>query len=321
MKEAITITILFEADALNRGEKIAGNIPSIKKLTRGWGETFSFISRPAIRHYLWVTLNRMNPERWKEAPVTKEKVKGEKAVVQFDVEKGDIIKEYAELDIFGYMGTTKGEKKGEGKAITRKACIGITKAISLEPWSGDIAFYANHDLVRRYLKANPQEKLEPNPYNPEEHKSLYKVSFTLDCKKIGTDENSNLIIDHNEKKERILDILNAIYNGLWYHSSGECPGIVPVFLIAGIVKVPIPIFHSFVDVDFYKQNHRPKFKIREELLKNAINNGWIEEEKNKKLIFIESREPEALSCEFINTHSFTTYWNQFIERLWDEKQK
>ncbi|MEO0144382.1 MAG: type I-B CRISPR-associated protein Cas7/Cst2/DevR [candidate division WOR-3 bacterium] len=308
MKNAVTITILFEADALNRDEKV-GNVLSIKKLSRGWGETYSFISRPAIRHYLWVTLNKANPTRWKEAPV----LKAEGNVIQFDLGKGNI-KEYAELDIFGFMGTEKGEKKGEGKAITRKSAIGITKAISLEPWSGDIAFYANHDLVRRYIKENPNEKLEPNPYNPEEHRAIYKVSFTLDCLKIGIDENGSPVIEENEKKGRILDVLKAIYNGLYYHSSGECPGIVPLFLIAGIVKVPIPVFHSFVDIEFYKQSYRPRFKVREDLLKNAINNGWIEKENNHKLIYIETREPNALSENFIKENSLER-WEDFLEKV------
>ncbi|MEN3046982.1 MAG: type I-B CRISPR-associated protein Cas7/Cst2/DevR [Candidatus Hydrothermales bacterium] len=317
MKKAITITIIFEADALNRGEKIAGNIPSIKKLTRGWGDTYSYISRPAMRHYLWSTLHITNPERWKEASVTKAKSEGGDKVIQFDLERGNI-REYAELDVFGYMGT-----KGEGKAITRKACVGITKAVLLEPWTGDIAFYANHDLVRGYIKENPDSKLEPNPYTPEEHRSIYKVSFTVDCKKIGVDESGQTILEEGEKKERIKDILNAIYNGLYYHSSGECPGIVPLFLVSGILKVPIPVFHSFVDVEFYHKNHRPKFKIREDLLKKSLFNGWIELEtkdnKSKKLVYLESREPEALSEEFIQENSFTTNWEDFIKILFDEK--
>ncbi|MCX8082437.1 MAG: type I-B CRISPR-associated protein Cas7/Cst2/DevR [bacterium] len=309
IKEAITITIIFEADALNRGEKVAGNIPSIKKLMRGWGEAYSFISRPAMRHYLWITLNRMNPERWKEAPVTR----ANGNVIQFDLKKGNI-KEYAELDVFGYMGTKKGNKKGKGKQITRKSAIGITKSISFEPWAGDITFYANHDLVRRYVKQYPDAKLEPNPYNPEEHKSLYKTSFTLDLKKIGTDDSGRLVISDQEKEGRVLDILTSIYNGLYYHSSGECPGIVPLFLISGIVKIPIPIFHSFVDVEFYKENHRPKFRIRENLLQNGISNGWIEKINGKSLTFVESREPDAMSSDFIEKHSYAK-WDIFIKEL------
>lgn len=303
MKKAVTITILFEADALNRDER-TGNIISIKKLTRGVGEVYSYISRPAIRHYLWVTLYKTNPERWKPAPVKR----GEGNIIQFDITNANI-QDFAELDIFGYMATD------ERKANTRKACIGITKAVSLEPWKGDMGFYANHDLVRRYVSQNPEEPLEPNPYNCEEHKTLYKVSFTLDCEKVGINEKRELVIDEREKRERIFDILDAIHNGLYYHTGGECPGIVPLFLIAGIVKLPIPVFHTFVDIEFYQQNNRPKFKVREDFLKNGIYNGWIEMEDNKRLVFINPREPEAISSDFVNEHSYFKNWEEFKEMV------
>lgn len=442
MKKAITVTILFETDALNRDEKV-GNVLSIKKLTRGWGETYSFISRPAIRHYLWVTLNKAYPERWIPAEVKL----AEANVIQFDIRKGNAI-ESPELDIFGYMSTIKGQK-----SVTRKAPLGITKAVSLENWYGDLGFYSNHDLVSRMKWANP------NPYNKEEAWTLFKLSFTLDLEKIGTEvfavespsnvkkendkiivkfaeetlniseikEENNIVkgkigqssvelkkdkgflfvkgtekneteeglkigkkvipflekefisedeywykldIDINtelkeeknkwtitikretsiaekmlhqgknqgyqvennfvefklkeeEKQQRIKDVLHAIYNGLYFHSSGECPGIVPLFIIAGIVKVPIPVFHSFVDVEFFKKNHRPKFKIREDLLKNAILNGWIENGKeNKRLIFIEAKEPEAISKEFIEKHTYDeTNWENFVNLLFDKSEE
>lgn len=371
MKKAITITILFEADALNRDEKV-GNVLSIKKLTRGWGETYSFISRPAIRHYLWATLNKNNPNKWKETPVRETEAEGRKKVIQFEVcddngkEVRNTILNSPELDLFGYMVTiAKGEEE-RGDNLTRKAPLGITKAISIEKWEGDMGLYANHDLVKRALRQG--KEATPDIYNNEEQKAIYKLSFTLDLQKIGIDEWLVKKVDYennclkitlpynhkleikNVKKEnnkykireieegeieidnhtlrfkhkdinRIKDVLNAIYNGLYYHSSGECPGIVPLFIIAGIVKVPIPVFHSFVDVEFYRQNHRPKFKIREDLLRNAITNGWIENsEDNRKLIFIEAREPLCLNEEFINTYSIDKNWENFIEEYLFETQ-
>ena len=54
----ITITIIYEASALNRDEKIGGNILSIKKLKKG-NRTVSFIGKPAIRHYLFQTLKKL----------------------------------------------------------------------------------------------------------------------------------------------------------------------------------------------------------------------------------------------------------------------
>ena len=133
----ITLTMIFEGSALNRDEKIGGNILSIKKLKQG-NKTISFIGKPAIRHYLFETL--------KKAGWTPAKVTGQGEVVQFDITKDDILTS-EELDAFGYMYTI-----GNQASITRKAPVGITKAIGLESYEGDMAFYANHDLVNRGIK-------------------------------------------------------------------------------------------------------------------------------------------------------------------------
>ncbi len=112
----ITVTIIFDGAALNRDEKIGGNIQSIKKLTIG-DRVVSFISRPAIRHYLFNTLVRS--ANWKPATIT-----GQGKVAQFDLLQDDILSS-EELDAFGYMYTISGEN-----SITRKAPVGITKAVS-----------------------------------------------------------------------------------------------------------------------------------------------------------------------------------------------
>ncbi|MGB9793087.1 MAG: type I-B CRISPR-associated protein Cas7/Cst2/DevR, partial [Thermacetogeniaceae bacterium] len=144
----ITITIIFDGSALNRDEKIGGNILSIKKLNVN-GEVRSFIGKPAIRHYLFQTLK--TGFGWKEAKVT-----GQGQVVQFDITQDDILSS-EELDAFGYMYTLGGQT-----SITRKAPVGITKAVSLSPYEADLAFYANHDLVRRGHTQGLS--VDPNPY-------------------------------------------------------------------------------------------------------------------------------------------------------------
>jgi len=199
----ITLTVIFEASALNRDEKIGGNILSIKKLNID-GETRSFLSKVSIRHYLFETLYKSNPDIWRPAAVT-----GQGSVVQFDLEKEDILSS-AELDTFGFMYTISGES-----SITRKSPLGITKAISLNQYNQDMAFYANHDLIVRGLTQGLN--LTPNPYSKEEHTSFYKLTFTLDSDMFGRDswvlnkkpifENGKLIIKFGEC-EKYIDALD-----------------------------------------------------------------------------------------------------------------
>ncbi len=184
----ITITVIFEGSALNRDEKVGGNILSIKKLKKG-NKTVSFIGKPAIRHYLFQTLVKLSEKgytqsNWKDGIASViEKGSGDKKTLQFNLQEFDILNS-PELDAFGYMYTQEAET--EGRALTRKSPVGITKAIGLDPYEGDMAFYSNHDLVQRAIKQGLNAT--PNPYNKEEHISLYKVSFTIDVDILGKDE-------------------------------------------------------------------------------------------------------------------------------------
>jgi len=308
----VTVTIIFEGSALNRDEKIGGNILSIKKLTVN-GEVRSFIGKPAIRHYLFQTLK--NAFGWKEAKVTRAKVTGQgqqRQVVQFDIAQDDIITS-EELDAFGYMYTLKGQT-----SITRKAPVGITKAVSISPYVADLAFYANHDMVKRGQSQGLP--LDPNLYSKEEHLSLYKLSVTIDADKLGQDtwlvdnydpeaetitlepkgskkaENLKSIkgrdgievrqisktpekyevkftLRAEDKNRRIRNILEAIRAGFHAQSSGEANTIVPLFLIAAPVKVPSPIFHPYIDVR--QEDHQWKVIGIEDALGNPWRDGKV----------------------------------------------
>lgn len=340
---AITVTLIFEASALNRDEKLGGNIPSIKKLTRVNKGTFSYISRVAMRHYLFETLSRdpLTKNDWVPANCF-ESGSGEKKVVQFDLKTQNILT-HAELDAFGYMFTISGQR-----SITRKAVVGITKAVALEPWEGDMQFNANHDLARR-CNANP------NPINKEEQKSYFKVSFTIDIEKLGYDEwwiedynyddnakkltltlsselthtvegvekenekyivkgknNSNIgeitietkesmkkavfRLEDTEKKKRLSQILEVLKNGFIYHSSGENDGIVPQFMIAAGLRLPIPIFNSFVELGGFENS--------------IMNNGYIlNDNDSNKLIYVYN--PKNLVGNIDTTKSYED-WDNFL---------
>jgi|AMFO01.1.fsa_nt_gi CRISPR-associated protein Cas7/Cst2/DevR, subtype I-B/TNEAP len=177
--KSITVTLIFEGSALNRDTKVDQNTLSVKRLTRPTGE-HTFISKPAIRHYLFETLMRMG---WREARVSAEG-KSDKQVIQFDLSQDNIMTS-EELDVFGYMFTPEKTDQEKGGSFTRKSPLGITKAVSLEPYLGDLAFYANHHMVQRARGEGADA--QPNPYGKEEHLSFYKVSFTLDGARLGED--------------------------------------------------------------------------------------------------------------------------------------
>ena len=48
-REGLTFTVIFLAESANYGEGI-GNISSLKKMTRGDYEEYSYISRQALRY-------------------------------------------------------------------------------------------------------------------------------------------------------------------------------------------------------------------------------------------------------------------------------
>jgi len=332
----ITLTAIFEGSALNRDEKIGGNILSIKKLKQS-GQTKSFIGKPAIRHYLFQTLHRAFG--WQPA-----KVRADREVIQFDITQDDIISS-PELDAFGYMFTI-----GD-KAITRKSPVGITKAVSIEPYEGDMAFYANHDLVERARQQG--EDAQPDPYNKEEHVSFYKVSFTIDTLLFGKDEwivdsydgESNTIkikykdgnqqkdldivknystssgeiccqntsntqkkivsfsVSNDIKQNRICELLNAIKNGFYAQSSNESNTITPLFLIASKVKIPSPVFHGYIDIIFENRKHKVIG------ITDAVKNSWVEGK-----VFLQESERLTVANK-TGLSNINEDWNVFIQSI------
>ncbi|MFH7882504.1 MAG: type I-B CRISPR-associated protein Cas7/Cst2/DevR [Candidatus Aenigmatarchaeota archaeon] len=191
-KGAITLTIVFEGMNLNRDEGVGRNVQTLKKLHRGDGLVYTFMSRQALRYAISKKL--IEEFGWKETEVTR-RGEGEKKTNQFDMSKANII-EYEEMDFFGYMYTIGGEN-----AFVRSAVCKLTPAISLEKFSFDQSFNTNHEMVKRAIKCG--EESVPNLWQTEDHLSLYKYSFVIDLDKVGKmdDKEKKIVLEKKDAAE------------------------------------------------------------------------------------------------------------------------
>ena len=88
-RDGLTFTMVFLAESAIYGEGI-GNITTLKKMTRGDFQQYSYISRQAMRY------NIVKQLKWDNTPVD-----GKSGVVQFA--PSATIEDYPEIDLFGYM--------------------------------------------------------------------------------------------------------------------------------------------------------------------------------------------------------------------------
>lgn len=133
-KKGLSITLVFNASSLNYGEGI-GNISELKKLTRGDGSVYTYVSRQALRYDIVRLGNKLFD--WNLQVVNKDK-----GTIQFDDKL--TIQDSQEMDLFGYMKTAK----KDGSNI-RSAAVRLSNAISLEDYKSDMDFLNNKGLADR----------------------------------------------------------------------------------------------------------------------------------------------------------------------------
>ena len=228
-KKGLTFTAIFLAESANYGEGI-GNVATLKKISRNRGEQYTYISRQAIRYNIVEQLgeNKAN---------VKAEGSGDKKVVQFSAET--TIKDYPELDFFGYMKTVKGDNSKNRSAIVR-----LSNAVSLETFKGDLEFLTNKGLVDRIDR---NEKVFLNIAQAEIHKSYYKYTVTIDLDKIGIDELDGIEIENEEKARRVNKLLDTI-SLLYRDIRGRREDLKPLFIIGGVYDIKNPFFENVVDV-------------------------------------------------------------------------
>lgn len=258
--KGLTLSIIFEAESANYGEGF-GNISSLKKMSRGDGYSYSYISRQALRY------NIIEQLRWNNTPVS-----DADKVVQF--EKDASIDKYPEIDFFGYMKT--GKNSPNGSSNTRVATVRLSNAIALENYNSDLDFLTNMALAKR-------DNLDNAIAQSEIHKSYYAYTITIDLDRVGIDEiildkkgkdaeKKPIEIEKLERAKRVKDLLK-ILKTLYRDIRGRRENLSPIFIIGGVYNIKNPFFENRLKVEKNRlavDTIKDTLKMDEEISKNTI---------------------------------------------------
>ena len=224
-REGLTVTMVFLAESANYGEGI-GNISTLKKMSRGNHEQYSYISRQAMRY------NIVRQANWDQTPVD-----GKSGVVQFA--PSATIVEYPEIDLFGYMKTVAKDGDQKGGASTRSAVVRLSNAIALEPFLGNLEFLTNMGLAAR-------GKLENGIAQSEIQRSFYTYTITVDLDRVGID--GEVQITGEEKANRVKTLLDTVQY-LYRDIKGRRENLSPLFAIGGRYERRNPFFENRIRIE------------------------------------------------------------------------
>jgi CRISPR-associated protein Cst2 len=255
MANFLTFTVVFKGSNLNYGESTA-NVTGLKRLSFQ-GKSYSYISRQALRYDIVRIMNE-------EFEMNLTPVGSDGKVVQF--EANATIKDYPEIDLFGYMKTA-----GEGsRGRIRKAIVRLSDAMSLEPWNNDIDYGNNMGLSSR------KEGVDNMIFQTEIHKSFYSYTVTIDLDKIGIDPNDNIKIDINEKKRRVSLLLDAV-KILYRDIKGRREDLSPVFVNGGIYNSGNPFFYNKANLNFGREVIKIVVEPINDILKRQFNGQTVKD--------------------------------------------
>lgn len=292
MNTGLSITMIFKAQSLNYGEGI-GNISELKKLSRGDGNVYTFASRQALRYDIARLGHQMFG--WNLEVVDKSK-----GTVQFSDKY--TIADSEEMDLFGYMKTSKGTEKTDGGSDIRSAAVRVSNAISLENYRSDLEFLSNKGLADRINEF-------PNLANLEQHLSFYTYTITIDLEKIGVD--GKIELSKEEKAKRVVQLLEIV-KVLNREIRGRQENLSPLFVIGGIYPINTPFYLGRIALEGKDGEFRIKLNSLKETGELKVENISIEENTEVGLV----ENIFANEEEIKQAYSGKTYHvQQFFENL------
>jgi CRISPR-associated protein Cst2 len=236
------LAIIFKASNLNYGEGV-GNILTLKKVTTE-GKNYSYISRQALRYDIVRMLNELY--KYKLTEVNKDA-----GVIQFA--ENATIKDFPEIDFFGYMKTKDSNK-------IRKAVVRLTDAVSLEPFYNELEFGTNKGLADRI-----PNNIGNDIFQAEIHRSYYCYTITCNLEEIGLDTVYEITLAEPERSDRVKKLLNVI-KLLHRDIRGKRENLSPLFIIGGLYDVGNPFFYNRVKLSFTKD----RILLNEKLINSTL---------------------------------------------------
>ncbi|MFR5766090.1 MAG: type I-B CRISPR-associated protein Cas7/Cst2/DevR [Clostridia bacterium] len=274
-KKGLTITMIFKAQSLNYGEGI-GNISELKKLSRGDGSIYTFASRQALRYDIVRLGNKLY--NWNLEVVDKSK-----GTVQFKDKL--TIEDSQEMDLFGYMKTSKKTNEEIGGSNIRSAAVRLSNAISLEEYKADMDFLNNKGLADRINEF-------PNLANIEQHFSYYTYTVTIDLEKVGVD--GNIELTNKEKTLRVTQLLEII-KILNREIRGREENLSPLFVIGGLYGINSPFFLGRVNLKGKDSRFSISTKEIEDTMKLKVGDKEIKEDTSIGIVNGEFENEKEIS--------------------------
>lgn len=171
----VTVVTPTAVAANNRGEGDGSTLSTLQKITRG-NDQYTTVSADAIRWGYRECLQNSQPDhvnRTFDPESDKYNIKDEKYNAQT----------YIDDDLFGFMDAKKGSDNKDA-TTKRRGVLEVSRAISLDPYWGDIVFGSKGG-----------EKGKTSIHNTEVHCTAYQYTLALTPSSLKDPERANLLLD------------------------------------------------------------------------------------------------------------------------------
>ena len=177
----IVVDLVFEGMSANYDQG-PGNLQPLKKIAMPDGTTHTLISRYALRYSILKTMEEYGVKAFANGEVF-ERSGDNQQTIQVGLNSLKEAIKSPEFQLFGFLMAKKlsGNKSIQ---IPRENPVKISHSISLTPFEGDVLMYTNLSFAKREAEKEKKSAIEPNPFNKEEHHSIYATTVIIDPEQI-----------------------------------------------------------------------------------------------------------------------------------------